>query len=182
VSRNANQVVPLTAALGSALPLTGLLLAVAVVLATVQRLSGPVWLPAAFAAAAWLASAGWYALPRAHRVTPIEPLPEGADVLPPRTSARRRALKTAYALPLVVFLGGVHRHTEVSDLALTLAVPGLYGWVAAHTWLLSRRVSRSEASIGRTLFAAAGPFEGCGGRARVFVAAAGPRTGAGLPA
>jgi hypothetical protein len=71
-----------------------------------------------------------------------------------------------------VFLGAVRRHTEVSDLALTLVVPAWYGWLFARTWVFCRRASRAEASVGRTLYASAGPFEGCRGRMRIFVASA----------
>lgn len=173
MTRDANTVVPLPPAVDSALLLTGLLTAIAVVLATVQRLSAPVWLPAVAALAAVLASAGWCAGGRRRATTvPIEPLPDLANVISPRASAGRRALRIAYALPVVVFLGAVRRHTTVTDMALTVAVSAWCGWLVAQTWMLSRRVRRAEASLKRPRFAAAGPFEGCRGRNRIFAAPA----------
>ena len=178
MTRDPHQVVPLAPALGAALRFTLGLTAIGVALATLNRLTGPTWLPAAAAAGGAVASAGWHATAWGQRrKVPFERLPDGADVVSPRASAGRRALKIAYALPMVVFLGAVHRHTEVTDVALTLAVPAWYGWLAAHTWTLSRRFRQAEARLGRPVLALAGPFEGCGGRTRLFVASGGGSAG-----
>ncbi len=59
MTQQANRVVPVAAAFAAILPLAALLGAVATVVATVNRLAGPVWMPAAAAVAAVTAAAAW---------------------------------------------------------------------------------------------------------------------------
>jgi hypothetical protein len=59
MTQKANRVVPVAAAFAAILPLAALLGAVATVVATVNRLAGPVWMPAATAVAAVGVATAW---------------------------------------------------------------------------------------------------------------------------
>src|SRR5436305_14740304 len=77
MAKRPNQAVPVNAAFRRLLPLTVALTAAATVLATVERLAGPVWMPAAAAIAGALVNAAWLLTigRRFERVVMIEPLP-----------------------------------------------------------------------------------------------------------
>jgi len=172
VSQKANRVVPLAEAWAAILPLGALLCAAATVIATVNRLDGPVWMPAAVALVAVAVGAAWqsWGAPRWGRNTPIEPLPEGMELIEPRGSARRLAIKWSGSLLVPLLLGAVRRHSLPSDLLLTAAVPAFYGWLVGSVFVISRRVEHVDRQHHVTLLAAAGPFEACGGKRRVFAA------------
>ncbi len=170
VTHKANRVVPVAAAFAAILPLAALLGVVAAVVATVNRLAGPVWMPAAAAVAAMAAAAAWqsWGAPRWGRKIPIEPLPDGMEVIEPGGSARRLAIKMSGSLLMPLFLGAVRRHSLPSDLLLTAAAPMFYGWWVGRVFMISRRVEGIDRQLHGTLLAAAGPFEACGGNRRLF--------------
>ncbi len=172
MTQQANRVVPVAAAFAAILPLAALLGAVATVVATVNRLAGPVWMPAAAAVAAVTAAAAWqsWGAPKWGRKTQIEPLPEGMEVIEPRGSAWRLAIKMSGSLLLPLLLGAVRRHSLPSDLLLTAAAPAFYGWWVGSILVISRRVEHTDRQLHVTLLAAAGPFEACGGKRRLFAA------------
>jgi hypothetical protein len=172
VTQKANRVVPLAAAFAAMLPLAALLGVVATVVATVNRLAGPVWMPASAAVAAVGVATAWqtWGAPRWGRQTQIEPLPDGMEVIEPRGSARRLAIKMSGSLLMPLFLGAVRRHSLPSDLLLTAAAPAFYGWLAGSVLVISRRVEHADRQHHVTLLAAAGPFEACGGKRRLFAA------------
>jgi hypothetical protein len=99
---------------------------------------------------------------------PIEPLPDGMEVIEPRGSARRLAVKMSGPLLVALLLGVVRRHSLPSDLLLTAAAPMFYGWWVGRVLVISRRVEGIDRQLHGTLLAAAGPFEACGGKRRLF--------------
>lgn len=170
VSQKANRVVPVAAAFAAILPLAAFLGLVSTVVATVNRLAGPAWMPAAAAIAAMAAATAcqtWGAR-RWGRKIPIEPLPDGMEVIEPRGSARRLAIKMSGPLLVALLLGVVRRHSLASDLLLTAAAPMFYGWWVGRVLVLSRHVEGIDRQHHVTLLAAAGPFEACGGKRRLF--------------
>lgn len=172
VTQKANRVVPVAAAFAAILPLAALLGAVATVLATINRLAGPAWMSTAAAVAAVGVAAAWqtWGAPRWGRKTQIEPLPEGMEVIEPRGSARRLAVKMSGSLLMPLLLGAVRRHSLPSDLLLTAAAPAVYGWWVGSILVISRRIEHTDRQLHATLLAAAGPFEACGGKRRLFAA------------
>ena len=170
VSQQADRVVPVAAAFAAILPLAALLGVVATVVATVNRLAGPAWMPAAAAVAAAGVAAAWqtWGAPRwSHRI-PIEPLPDGTEVIEPHRSARRLAVKMSGFLLVALLLGVVRHHSLPSDLLLTAAAPMFYCWWVGRVLVISRYVEGIDRQLQLTLLAAAGPFEACGGKRRLF--------------
>jgi hypothetical protein len=170
VTQKANRVVPVAAAFAAILPLAALLGVAATVVATVNRLAGPAWMPAAAAVSAMTAATAWQTsgARRWGRKIPIEPLPDGMEVIEPRGSARRLAVKMSGPLLVALLLGVVRRHSLPSDLLLTAAAPMFYGWWVGRVLVISRRVEGIDRQLHGTLLAAAGPFEACGGKRRLF--------------
>ncbi|HET8806666.1 MAG TPA: hypothetical protein VFM47_09360 [Gaiellales bacterium] len=113
MSQRANRVVPVAAAFAAILPLAAFLGLVSTVVATVNRLAGPAWMPAAAAIAAMAAATAWqtWGARRWGRKIPIEPLPNGMEVIEPRASARRLAIKMSGPLLVALLLGVVRRHS-----------------------------------------------------------------------
>ena len=112
---------------------------------------------------------------KANRVVPVAaafaailPLPDGMEVIEPRGSARRLAIKMSGPLLVALLLGVVRRHSVPSDLLLTAAAPMFYGWWVGRVLVISRRVEGIDRQLHGTLLAAAGPFEACGGKRRLF--------------
>jgi hypothetical protein len=72
------------------------------------------------------------------------------------------------SLLLPLLLGAVRRHSLPSDLLLTTATPAFYGWLIGGVLVISRRVEHADRQLHVTLLAAAGPFEACDGKRRLF--------------